>query len=68
MPKKWVRSAINVYTDIGTQSINATPMGTISYQCLHRHKHVINQKYKRYDETVNVKHVGKYDGQFHLQV
>ena len=39
MPNQWVRSAINVYTDTSTKSINAKPMDTISYQCLHRHKH-----------------------------
>ena len=38
MPNQWARSAINVYTDTSTQSINTKPMGTISYHCLHRHK------------------------------
>ena len=43
MPNQWARSDINGYTDTSTKSINAKPMGTISYQCLQGHKHVINQ-------------------------
>ena len=43
MPKQWALSAINVYTDTSTQSINAKSMGTISYQCLHGRNHVIDQ-------------------------
>ena len=43
MPDQWALSAINFYTDTRTLSINAKPMGTISYQCLHWHKHSINQ-------------------------
>ena len=44
-PNQWVRSAFNVYIDTSTQSINAKPIGAISYECLHGHKHVtINAK------------------------
>ena len=44
-PNQWARSAINVYTDTSTTSINAKPMGTISYQCPARtHKQVFNQR------------------------
>ena len=42
-PNQWVRSAIHDYTDTSTRSINANPMGAISYQGLHGHKHSIHQ-------------------------
>ena len=44
MPDQCSQSPINVYKDTSTWFINAKPMGTISYQCLHRHKHIINQR------------------------
>ena len=44
MQNQWVRSAINVYMDTSTQLINAKSMGAISYRCLYRHKHVIDQR------------------------
>ena len=37
MPNQWALSAINVYMDTSTKSINVKAMSTISYQCLHRH-------------------------------
>ena len=43
MPNQWALSAINVYMDATMLSINAKPMGTISYQCLHGCNHVIDQ-------------------------
>ena len=42
MPNQWALSAINVYMDATMLSINAKPMGTISYQCLQGHKHLID--------------------------
>ena len=42
MPNQWAQSAINVYMDATMLSINAKPMGTISYQCLQGHKHLID--------------------------
>ena len=45
MPNQWALSAINVYMDPRTKSINAKPMGKISVQCLQGHKHAtINAK------------------------
>jgi len=43
IPNRWARSAINVSKITSTQSISAKPMGTISYQCLHGHKHLIDR-------------------------
>ena len=43
-PNQSAQSAINVYTDTSTQFINAKPKGKISYQCLHEHKHIIDQR------------------------
>ena len=43
IPNQCARSAINVSKDTSTQSISAKPMGTISYQCLHGHKHLIDR-------------------------
>ena len=43
MPNRWAWSAINVYTDTSTKLINSRKIGKISYQCLLRHKHLIDQ-------------------------
>ena len=48
MPNQRALSAINVYMDPRTKSINAKPMGKISVQCLQGHKHA----------TINAKSMG----------
>ena len=49
-----ISSAINVNHDTSSLSINAKPMGLISYQCLYGHKHIIDQRQTNWRDQLSM--------------